>query len=78
VVSRLIEAIAILQQQLAEEKASRQKAEEFAQQEQKRTNEEIHELRDKLEKANEENKANKENKANEENSKNGEKWCAIL
>ncbi|PON34725.1 hypothetical protein PanWU01x14_342290, partial [Parasponia andersonii] len=67
VVSRLVEATAMLQQQLVEEKASRQKAEEFPQQEQKRTNEESHDFRDNVEKADE-----------EENRKNGEKWCAIL
>lgn len=63
---RLRETTTRLEQQLAEEQAARLKAEENAQQEQRRSNEEIRKLREHLE------------QAHEELRKRGENRCAIL
>lgn len=64
--SRLRETTTRLEQQLAEEQAARLKAEENAQQAQRRSNEEIYKLREHLE------------QAQEELRKRGENRCAIL
>ncbi|KAF4377297.1 hypothetical protein F8388_012398 [Cannabis sativa] len=62
--SRLKETTTRLEQQLAEEQAARLRAEEFAQQAQKNSNEEIRKLREHLELAQEELRKRGENKCN--------------